>query len=298
MLIGKIGEFGLIERFRKLIKTDFSVIKASGDDCAVLAFDKDNWQLFTCDMIVEGQDFTANDNFRLIGRKALAVSISDIAACGGIPRYAVVSLAMPANTTVYAADNIMKGMVSIAGEYKVNIVGGDISRAPCLIIDVSMIGVVEKKHLVLRSGAKAGDIIFVTGSLGGSIKGKHLKFIPRIKEARYLVQNFKVNAMIDISDGLAQDLSHILKASKVGGRIYENLLPVSKEAKNRKDVLSGGEDFELLFTLPLKQAKKIITRNLKQFKPIGEIRDKQYGLKLIDKNNQEKDMPALGYRHF
>ncbi len=298
MLINKIGEFGLIERFRKLIKADFSVIKGSGDDCAVLAFDKDNCQLFTCDMIVEGQDFTPNDNFRLIGRKALAVSISDIAACGGIPRYAVVSLAMPANTTVYAVDNIMKGMVGLAQEYKVNIVGGDISRAPCLIIDVSMIGVVEKKYLVLRSGAKVGDIIFVTGSLGGSIKGKHLKFIPRIKESRYLVQNFKVNAMIDISDGLAQDLSHILKASKVGGLIYENLLPVSKEARNLEDVLSGGEDFELLFTLPLKEAKKIIKRNLQQFKAIGEIRDKQYGLKMIDKNGREKRLIPQGFRHF
>ncbi len=293
-----IGEFGLIERFRKSIKTDSSVIKGSGDDCAVLAYDKDNYQLFTCDMIVEGQDFTLKDSLRLIGRKALAVSLSDIAACGGIPRYAVVSLGLPGNTTVSEADNITKGMFSLAREYKVNIVGGDISKAACLIIDVSMTGIVEKKNLVLRSGAKIGDIIFVTGALGGSIKGKHLKFTPRIKESRFLVQNFKVNAMIDVSDGLTQDLNHILEASKAGGLIYEDLVPVSKEAKDLEDALSAGEDFELLFTLPFKEAKKIIKLKPARFKPIGEIMDKRYGLKIISKKGEKKNLIPKGFRHF
>ncbi len=298
MLISKIGEFGLIERFRKSIKTDASVIKGSGDDCAVLAFDKDHYQLFTCDMIVEGQDFILKDNLRLIGRKALAISLSDIAACGGIPRYAVVSLALPSHTTVEAADNIAKGMFSLAKEYKVNIVGGDISKAACLIIDVAMTGIVEKKNLVLRSGAKIGDIVFVTGALGGSIRGKHLKFIPRVNEARYLVRNFKVNAMIDISDGLTQDLGHILESSKVGGLIYENLVPVSKESKNLEEALYAGEDFELLFTLPRKEARKIMKLKAVQFKPIGEIMDKRYGLKIISKNGREKKLIPSGFRHF
>ncbi len=298
MRITEIGEFGLIERFRKSIKTDSSVIKGSGDDCAVLAFDKDHYQLFTCDMIVEGQDFTRRDNLRLIGRKALAISLSDIAACGGIPRYAVVSLAMPSKTTVEAADNITKGMVSLAREYKVNIVGGDISKAAGLIIDVAMTGIVEKKNLVLRSGAKIGDIVFVSGDLGGSIRGKHLKFIPRVKEARYLVENFKINAMIDISDGLTQDLGHILESSKVGGVIYESLVPVSKEAKNLEDALCAGEDFELLFTVTRKEAKKIIKLKGAQFKPIGEIMDKRYGSKMIGKDGREKNLVPMGFRHF
>lgn len=297
-MITKLGEFGLIERFRKAIRTDSSVIKGSGDDCAVLAFDRNKYQLFTCDMIVESVDFSSQDEPYLIGRKALAVSLSDIAACGGIPRHCLVSLGMPKNTTVGYIDKIIAGMLSLAKKYKVNIVGGDISRAPRLIIDVSMLGVVEKKYLALRSGAKAGDIIFVTGKLGGSIYGKHLKFTPRIKEARYLVRNFRINSMIDISDGLIQDLSHILQDSRVGGIIYEALLPVNRQAKSLEDALSAGEDFELLFTLSSRQAKKLSKKNPLQFKPIGEIMDKRYGLKLIGKNSKELNIALKGFRHF
>lgn len=297
-MITKLGEFGLIERFRKAIRTDSSVIKGSGDDCAVLAFDRTKYQLFTCDMIVESVDFSSQDEPYLIGRKALAVSLSDIAACGGIPRHCLVSLGMPKNTTVGYIDKIIAGMLSLAKKYKVNIVGGDISRAPRLIIDVSMLGVVEKKYLALRSGAKAGDIIFVTGKLGGSIYGKHLKFTPRIKEARYLVRNFRINSMIDISDGLIQDLSHILQDSRVGGIIYEALLPVNRQAKSLEDALSAGEDFELLFTLSSRQAKKLSKKNPLQFKPIGEIMDKRYGLKLIGKNSKELNIALKGFRHF
>lgn len=298
MLVSEIGEFGLIGRFRRAIRTDSSVIKGSGDDCAVLAFDRTKYQLFTCDMIVEGVDFTSEDNPYLIGRKALAVSLSDIAACGGIPRHCVVSLGMPKNTTVDYIDKITEGMFSLAKKYKVNIVGGDISRAPRLIIDVSMLGLVEKEDLALRTGAKVGDIIFVTGEIGGSIYGKHLKFIPRIKESRYLVRNFRINSMIDISDGLIQDLSHILQDSSVGGIIYEALLPISKQAKSLEDALSGGEDFELLFTLSSRQAKKLLKKNPMHFKPIGEIMDKKYGLKLIDKSSKELSISLKGFRHF
>ena len=198
MLIEKIGEFGLIERIKKAIKTDTSVIKGPGDDCAVLKFDKNNYQLFTCDMIVEGVDFTLKDNPYLIGRKSLAVSISDIAACAGLPRYCVVSLGMPKETPVKFIDNLLKGILTLAKKYNINLVGGDLSRAKQLTIDVSMLGVVEKKNLVLRSTAKVGDVIFVTGRLGGSISGKHLRFTPRLKEARFLTKNFKINWMFKL----------------------------------------------------------------------------------------------------
>ncbi|MFH0791328.1 MAG: thiamine-phosphate kinase [Candidatus Omnitrophota bacterium] len=298
MLISKIGEFGLIERFRRHIKTDASVIKGSGDDCAVLAYNKNNYQLYTCDMIVEGVDFTLKDNPCLIGRKALAVSLSDIAACGGIPRYAVVSLGIHKNTTVEYIDRVSRGLFSLAKQYKVNIVGGDISKAAGLIINVAMMGIVEKKYLALRSGAEKGDIICVSGELGGSIQGKHLKFTPRIKESRYLVKNFKINSMIDISDGLLQDLGHILTASGKGAVIYETAIPLSRQAKRIEDALYGGEDFELLFTLPRRYAKKILGKNPFQFKLIGEITDKQYGLKLIDRNNKELKIARGGFNHF
>ena len=243
MLLSKLGEFGLIKRFRKQIKTDSTVVVGSGDDCAVLAFDKTRYQLFTCDMIVEGVDFSAKDKPELVGRKALAVSISDIAACGGIPRHAVVSLGFPKQTKVAYIDKVTKGIFDLAKSYKINIVGGDISRAQGFTIDISMLGLVEKKRLVLRRNAKSQDLILVSGPLGGSIRGKHLTFTPRVKEARFLTGNFKVNSMIDISDGLLQDLSHILEDSACGAIIYESLIPLSRDSKDINDALTSGEDF-------------------------------------------------------
>jgi thiamine-monophosphate kinase len=298
MLIKEIGEFGLIKRFRGKINTDASVIKGSGDDCAVLVFDKNRYQLFTCDMIVEGVDFTRKDDPYWVGRKALAVSVSDIASCSGLPRHCVVSLAAPADTSVKFIDRLFCGMLSIAKAYKINIVGGDLSRARQLAIDVSMLGLVEKPYLTLRRGALRGDIIFVTGELGGSIYGKHLRFEPRLKEARFLAKNFKVNSMIDISDGLAQDLGHILKQSKAGAIIYEKLLPISKQARSLSDALYMGEDYELLFTVSGGQAKKLLAKKLTKFRPIGEITESKFGLRLIDKKNREKIIKPKGFQHF
>ena len=298
MLIKNIGEFGLIDRIKKLIKTDASVVKGPGDDCAVIKFSKDKYMLFTCDMIVEGVDFTAKERPYLVGRKAIAVSVSDIAACAGLPRYCLVSVGLPKNTSVEFIDKLVKGMLSLAKKYGINIVGGDLSRARQLTIDVSMLGIVEKKNLVLRSGAKTGDIIFITGKLGGSILGRHLRFMPRLKEARFLARNFSVNSMIDISDGLVQDLGHILEESSTGAIIYEDLIPISKQARNLHDALYWGEDFELLFTLSASEAKKLYRKKLTGFKPIGGIVDKKYGLRLVDRRGKEKIIKPKGFQHF
>lgn len=297
MQINKIGEFGLIERFRRRIKTGRSVIVGSGDDCAVLDFNKHSFQLFTCDMLVAGVDFLAKEDLRLVGRKAVAVSISDIASCGGLPRHCLVSLGIPVKTCVESLDKLFNGMYEMAKKYKINIVGGDISRAKQLVIDVSMLGEVEKRNLVLRKGAREGDIIFVSGALGGSISGKHLRFSPRLKEARFLVNNFRVNSMIDISDGLAQDLYHILKINKVGAILFEPEIPLSKEAAGLNDALFSGEDFELLFTMSVKEAKRLLNRKAFNFKPIGEITGGS-GLRLIDKNNKVRILEPAGFRHF
>ena len=298
MLLRNIGEFGLIDRIKKLIKTDSSVVKGTGDDCAVLKFNRNKYQLFTCDMIVENTDFTLKDNPYLIGRKAIAISVSDIAACAGLPRYCLVSLGMSKDTSVEFIDKLMKGMLSLAKEYNINLVGGDISRARQLTIDVSMLGIVEKKNLTLRSGAKIGDIIFVTGELGGSILGKHLRFIPRLKEARFLVKNFRVNSMIDISDGLTQDLGHILEESLKGAIIYEDLIPISKQARNLNEALYMGEDFELLFTMSHTESRRLLAKAKNNFRAIGEITDKTYGLRLVDKRGKEKIIKPKGFRHF
>jgi thiamine-monophosphate kinase len=161
-----------------------------------------------------------------------------------------------------------------------------------------MLGTVEKKYLCTRDGARPGDIIFVTGDLGGSIRGKHLKFTPRLKEARFLVKNFKVNSMIDISDGLTQDLGHILRESRAGAIIYEDLIPISQDARSLEEALFMGEDFELLFTLSSVEAKKLLDKKLNRFRPIGEIVERKYGLRLIDKRNRERMVKPKGYRHF
>ncbi|MDP2940841.1 MAG: thiamine-phosphate kinase [Candidatus Omnitrophota bacterium] len=298
MLINKLGEFGLIEKFRRKIKIDSTVVAGSGDDCAVLKLDKKRYQLFTCDMLVEDVDFTSRTDPYLVGRKLVAVSVSDIAACCGIPRYLVASMGIPKNTTLRYVERVFQGALDLAKRFKVNFVGGDISRADKLVLDASMLGVVEKQCLTLRSGAKMGDIIFVTGSLGGSIRGKHLKFIPRLKQARFLARNFKPSAMIDISDGLADDLGHIMQSSGAGAEIYEELIPLDKQARNFSEALYMGEDFELLFTLPRRLAGKILKRKIPGYKPIGEILDKKYGLRLVEKNGREKAIASKGFRHF
>jgi thiamine-monophosphate kinase len=297
MRIEELGEFGLIDKIKKSIETDNSVIKGIGDDCAVVRLDKKSYQLYTCDMIAEGIDFTSRDDPYLVGRKALAISISDIAACAGVPRYALVCLGLPKRTPVKKVDRIYQGINSLARKYKINIVGGDLSSADRLTIDISLIGQVEKKKLILRNGAKVGDIIFVTGSLGGTIKGKHLQFKPRLEEARFLVKNFRVNSMIDVSDGLSQDLGHILKQSSVGAVIYENLIPLSREAKSLQDGLCSGEDFELVFTMGLKDARRLASTR-KLFYPIGHIVCEKYGLQLIDKSGRGRKLIPAGFRHY
>jgi len=298
MRLNEIGEFGLIKRLQKKIKTDSSVVAGSGDDCAVLKLDKNKYQLFTTDMIIEGIDFRKNDNLELVGRKALAISISDIAACAGLPKQAVVALGLPKNMQVKQIDLLAEGLFDLAKKFKINIVGGDISAADKLIINVSMLGDVEKNKLCLRRGAKVGDIIMVTGDFGGSIKGKHLKFTPRLKEARFLVDNFKINAMIDVSDGLIQDLGHILEQSSVGAVLYESLIPLSKAAEGLEDALCSGEEFELLFSASRDWASKIIKSHKYHFKVIGEIMPEAFGLRLIDLNNKYSKLKLQGYRHF
>jgi thiamine-monophosphate kinase len=297
MLISKLGEFGLIERFRKSLRTDASVIKGSGDDCAVLTFDKNRYQLFTCDMILEDVDFTLKHNPYLIGRKALAVQISDIAACAGTPRHCLVSMGVHRKTRLKFIDEVLRGMRDTARHYKVNIAGGDLSRSRKLIIDVSMLGWVRKKDLLLRSGARPHDIVFVTGSLGGSIRGKHLTFTPRLKESAFLVKNFKVNAMMDVSDGLIQDLNHILKQSSVGAVIYEELIPVAR-GSCIDEALFMGEDFELLFTMPKPEAKKLMKKKIRMFRPIGEVVGIEEGLNLAGRDGKVRPIGVKGYRHF
>lgn len=303
MRIKDIGEIELIRRLAKNFRLDKSVVKGSGDDTAVLKWTKDKYLLFTCDMVIEGVHFNLKKATPFqIGWKALGRNISDIAAMGGIPRYAVVSLGIDRSIDVGIADGICKGLKSIADRFGVNIVGGDMAESKKIVIDISLIGEVKRKNLALRSTARKGDVVMVTGSLGGSIKGKHLDFVPRIKESQMLVNNFKINSMIDISDGLALDLGRIIKASDKGACIYEESIPLSKDAAALKNALYDGEDYELLFTVSPKEGERLLRSNFSRagtrISLIGEVTDKKYGYKIIKENGREEDLKVRGYTYF
>ncbi len=315
MKIRDIGEIGLIERISKKIRLDRSVIKGIGDDTAVIKWTAGKYLLFTCDMLIEDVHFRFREAkplrgakfFKMatpfqIGWKALARNISDIAAMGGEPKYALVSIGLDPGLPVSFADGIFEGINELAKKSGVNIVGGDTCRSKKIVIDVSLIGEVESRNLTQRSGAQKRDAIFVTGSLGGSIKGKHLDFTPRLDEARALVKNFKINSMIDISDGLLLDLKRILDASSAGAVIYEDLIPVSAEADSFKDAVTSGEDFELLFTMPPDTAGRFMKNYIKKIKIpvslIGEVTSRECGYRLIGCGWKKKKMSEKGYIHF
>lgn len=299
--LAKIGEFGLIDQLARLVKINKKeVIKGIGDDAAVLAASGGKYLLLTTDMLAEGRHFTRTMGPGGIGRKALACSLSDIAAMGGLAKTAVVSLAVPPRLNVHFVYDMYKGMQALAKQFHVNITGGDTIAYKEIIINIALLGEVEKQCLVLRSGARKGDKIFVTGPLGRSLKtGKHLSFVPRIHEARFLVKNFKPTAMIDISDGLAGDLAHITQTSRVGAHIYADRIPRVKGA-SLKEALYDGEDFELLFTLPPDDARWLV--DLKKgrfdFTYIGDMVTRQEAVKLMDQQGKVISSVGGGFTHF
>lgn len=303
MRLRRLGEAGLIERLAKDIGYGKDVVKGIGDDCAVIRISKDRYLLATTDMLIEDFHFRIKDASPFqIGWKSLGCGLSDIASMGGAAKHALVSLGLPRYISVEFICEIYKGMNSLCRRFGVGIIGGDTNSSRALVIDVSVLGFVEPNRLTLRSGAKVGDIICVTGVLGGSYKSKkHLKFTPRLKEARILVKNFNINSMIDISDGLSTDLSHITNESKVGACIYEELVPISKGV-SLNAALNEGEDFELLFTVPVGEARRLAAKKPAGIEvaitQIGEILDKRMGVKIIGKSGRVVELNSRGYRHF
>ncbi len=310
--LSEIGEFGLIERLQKMTRCGRGVVAGIGDDCAVLRSKRVGWyDLFTIDTLVERVHFRPEDPPSKIGRKAMAVNISDIAAMGGLPDHAVVSLAAPRDYEVEKARSIYRGMRKIARKYAVDIVGGDTVHSPKnLVITVAMTGSVEKNRVALRSGARPGDRIFVTGSLGGSLYGKHLSFTPRVNEARFLVSKSTITSMIDLSDGLASDLQRILSESSVGAEVRSDDIPLSAVAGKRSResgktslemALTDGEDFELLFTVPAEEAESLAAKWKRKFRLrltcIGEITGAR-SLGIVSRDGEKRTLHRTGYDHF
>ena len=300
MKLKDLGEFNFINRISKTIKLSNRVIKGIGYDAAVLGYAKDKYLLFTTDMLVEGKHFYKSDKAELVGKKAISCNISDIAAMGGVPKFAVISVGLPGSLDLKYADGLYKGIKKAADGFGVDLVGGDTVGSKKIVINIALTGEVENKNLTLRSGAKENDAIFITGYIGGSIKIKHLNFTPRLKEARYLVKNFKINSMIDVSDGLLADLGHILKESGRGAIIYERAVPISKNASNFNSAVRDGEDFELVFTLPESSAGRL--KKIWPFKTkiseIGRICSSRKGFFLVRKNGKSEKIKPLGFKHF
>ena len=263
-------EFGIIKWIRSVTPLAKGVLVGIGDDCATLKL-RSSRCLLKIDQLVEGLHFECKSATPAqIGRKAVARPLSDIAAMTGTPRAAVISVLLRPSFTPSQVRRMYLGMKAMADEFGMAIVGGDIAAGgDRLVISVSILGESNTRGDVLRSGARPGDAIFVTGDLGGSILGKHLDFTPRIREAHELARTVPLNSMIDISDGLAADLQHILEESNVGGVLEAAALPVSQSAeqlaaKTKRPVLdhvlNDGEDYELLFTVPRRAAAKVPAR--------------------------------------
>jgi len=328
MDLRQLGEFGLINRIRNWMASSPSgLIQGIGDDVAVVEMGSTTL-LATTDILIEDIHFERSwiDPYRL-GKKALAVNISDIAAMGGVPRYYLISIGLPRNLPVSFLSAFYRGLKTVGKEFGVNLIGGDTSLSKKIVINVCLLGEGKRGAILFRSGARAGDDLFVSGTLGdaalglrilqkkgraGAPKGlmeKHLSPTPRIALGQAIARRQLGTAMIDISDGLLIDTTHLPEASKVGARIWEDRLPLSRLYRKwvnpySKDpyqiALCGGEDYELLFTAPpeMREGISTLARSLRvQINRIGEIRTAREGFCIV-RDGKEYPPVCLGFDHF
>lgn len=343
-LIRDVGEFALIERLVEVLGSvsqgaGQGVIRGIGDDAAVLQQTPGTRLLVSCDMLVEGRHFDlAYFTPRDLGWKALAANLSDIAAMGGRPRWALITLGLKPDLKVNFVEEIYAGLALLAEEHGVVIVGGDTCYSPDrLVIDICILGEANRNEVAYRSGAVEGDMILVTGQLGASAAGlewlrrrhemppiegseelerAHLTPLPRVKEASILIRSGLVGAMNDISDGLASELYEIAQASGCGARIWVERLPISWATMEMARYLGtdplawalyGGEDFELLLTIrggkgsPLRARKLAYSLKRATGTPlsfIGRILPATEGVGLVYPDGRVEQLKPCGYNHF
>lgn len=332
MKVSELGEFGLLELLGEIVGKSRNAGFASwqnlligiGDDAAVWR-DDSPIHLATTDSLVEGTHFELNTiGWEELGWKAIAVNLSDIAAMGGTPRYALISLALPGSLETDSIYQLYQGMVQIADHFQVAIVGGNITSASKVVINISIWGSLESPFLLTRTAAAPGDQVAVTGYLGASaaalkmlkqklnfstetnqsLRKAHFKPMPRVNEGQILLQQ-GVKTAIDISDGLLADLAHVCRASKVSATINKDAVPVhpAVQASFESDyyylALSGGEDYELLFTAPghtVDQVKRAISCPVTV---IGEITAGTPGeVSVIDSTGKSIPWQQTGWEHF
>ncbi len=334
MKVSELGEFGLIDLLAKMVYAAQDkeaaawqqLILGIGDDAAAWHGDT-SIQLATADSLIQDVHFSLDiTSWEELGWRALAANLSDIAAMGGLPRYALVSLALPDHTEVEDVTALYRGMIELAQQFEVAIAGGDMSSAPLLIINITILGSTKSrdKHILTRSAAKPGEKVAVTGYLGGSAAGlemlaKHLQFdyeataslkkaflqpYPRIAEGQVLVEH-RVRTAIDISDGLISDLRHICQASKVGAQIEVDHVPVQPAVKDNfgdralELALSGGEDYELLFTASAEVIDRVKEAVSCPVTVIGEVMAEKAGeITLVDGKGNLVNLLKTGWEHF
>ncbi len=327
----KLTEFQLIERIQHLIHSPSpDVVCGIGDDCAVI--DKQNgvYELLTTDCLIEGVHFDLKyfTPFE-VGKKALAVNLSDIAAMGGKPRHALVSWGIPENISSNWLMDAYTGLDQMALEFNVSMVGGNLAFSPDrLWVSITLVGEVEKEKCKFRLGAHPHDALYVSGPLGSSAMGlallKKKKFaespfmrahktpVPELVVGHFLGGEKGVTSMIDVSDGLMGDLSHILNAGgeKYGAHLDFDSIPREKELESLAQkmklslvdlVLNGGEDYQLLFTVNPEEEKDFLKKSKSagyQFSRIGSVMDQAYGIKVTDEQGKEIKISHKGFDHF
>jgi len=330
MKLKDIGEFGFIDRIRpETLPRPENVIKGIGDDCSVCRSTRDRVTLLTTDLLVEGVHFQlASIPPYKLGRKSIAVNLSDIAAMGGTPKQALVSVAIPDTVSLDILDSVFDGMKSMAREFDVNLVGGDTTASPLhLVINVALVGEAREEEVLYRSGAEPEDVIFLTGPVGASAAGldsllanrsfegqdtlldAHLDPHPHVRAGRIIAGLGVAHSMIDVSDGLAGDLGHICTESRVGAIIEENQIPTTRlfrsycerfELDVTRLTINVGEDYVLLGTVPEGSAGKLggeLESAGCEFFPIGRI-VKEPGIRLLAPDGSTRDMKPSGWNHF
>jgi thiamine-monophosphate kinase len=294
MKLGALGEDRLLAQLLPNLSGNRSVVLGAGDDCAVVeAPGKSKLQLLKTDCVVEGIHFTPKSLSASVGWKAMARPLSDFAAMSGVPQFALVTMIVPSNKTLDWVKQVYRGLEKAACAFDVAIVGGETSniKGPT-VISVTMTGFVEKHRWVGRSGGKAKDELFVTGRLGGSLRGRHLKFTPRIEESRWLTEHFSIHAMMDLSDGLGTDLPRLARASHKGFQVDEDALPLNRGCTTEQ-AISDGEDYELLFAISPADARSLSKRWRKKFPNVLLTR-----IGWLDPKSKIQNPKWRGYAHF
>ncbi len=255
------GEDVVVARLTALLESGPGLVTGPGDDCAVVeGAGRGQVELLKTDCLICGVHFLPSAPPGKVGWKAVARTLSDFAAMGGWPRHLLVTVALPADCRMRWVEEVYRGMNKCARAFDCSIVGGETSSLPSgapVMISVAGTGSARRSQVVLRSGGRSGDLLFVTGRLGGSQRGRHLSFMPRVVEADWLSRNFRVRAMMDLSDGLAMDLPRLASASGCGFRLREEALPRSRGV-TVAEALSDGEDYELLLAISERSSQRLI----------------------------------------